>query len=90
MEHNDREKAQSINLEFQKQYPDLGPITLKKSDIRMMKNRKQVSRLNRIMQGFPKEYRPQFQQMIDQAQLEYLARDLERHPVTETIEGYFQ
>jgi hypothetical protein len=77
---NDLEKAAKINKQFQKDYPSLGPLQLKKSDIRAVQNRKEMSRMNRVLRGFPKEYRPLFQAMTEQASLAQLSEDIDFNP----------
>jgi len=74
---NDARKAEKINVEFQKVYPELGPIKIKKSDITAMENRREISRLNRIARGLPSAYRPVFQQVINEASLGTIAQDVE-------------
>jgi len=83
---NDLEKARKVNESFEKKYPGLGPIKVKKSDIRAVRNRKTISRLDRILKGFPKEYRPLFQAMIEQSQLTELAQTINQSP--DSLEMY--
>jgi hypothetical protein len=74
------EKAQQVNQDFAKKYPELGPLQVKKSDIRAVKNRKQISRMHRIIKGFPKEYQGLFQEVVDQAALSQMVQDAEFDP----------
>jgi hypothetical protein len=74
---NDLEKAKKIHDRFARQYPQLGPITVKKSDIRAVRNRKQISRVYRVLKGFPKDYRPLFQSMVEQSAIGTIAQDAE-------------
>lgn len=74
---NDLDEARKINRDFQKQYPSLGPMTLKKSDIRAEQNRRQVTRLQRVLRGFPKEYQPLFQSVVEQATLGQMAQGID-------------
>lgn len=60
---NDYEKATKINDEFKRRYPELGDIRLKKGDYTAMETRRTHSRLSRVLRGFPKEYRGQFEQV---------------------------
>jgi len=66
---NDTRKAEQINEDFQKAYPEFGPLQIKKSDITALKNRREISRLQRIVRGMPKAYRPIFSQIIGEASL---------------------
>jgi len=77
LSQNDLEKAGKVNQEFQKKYPTLGEMKVRKSDIKAMQNRKQIARLNRVLKGFPKAYRPLFQGLIEQTQLTQLAQDID-------------
>jgi len=66
---NDTRKAEQINEDFQKAYPEFGPLQIKKSDITALENRREISRLHRIERGMPKAYRPIFSQIIGEASL---------------------
>ena len=77
LSENDARKADGVNAEFQKAYPELGPIQVKKTDIRAMENRQQISRLHRIAKGIPSAYRPIFNQIINDASLGQMTQDLE-------------
>jgi hypothetical protein len=78
--NNDVNRADTINRDFQKAYPELGPLQLKKSDITAVHNRREISRLHRILKGFPKAYQPLFSHMISQTGLSQITEDLERSP----------
>jgi len=80
LSENDVDKAGRINEKFQKAYPELGPLQLKKSDIKAVQNRREISRLNRILKGFPKAYQPLFGHMVSQAGLSEMTRDIESQP----------
>jgi len=58
---NDFGQASKIQEQFHKAYPDLGPIRLKKSDITSYRRRKEMTRVERVLQGFTKEYRQPFE-----------------------------
>jgi hypothetical protein len=77
---NDLERARKINAQFQKDYPSLGPLTVKKSDITAVQNRKEIARMNRVLEGFPKDYRPLFQSMVEQATLHQVGQDIDQSP----------
>ena len=77
---NNLEKARSVNEDFQKQYPELGPLQLKKTDITAFNNRKQRSRMNRVLKGFPREYQPIFQQVMETAQVAEMGQDIDNNP----------
>jgi len=66
---NDPIKADKIQGDFQKQYPELGRLQFKKSDINAIEQRRQTARVNRIVRGFPKAYKPLFQNIITEAEL---------------------
>ena len=77
---NDLEKARKINEQFARAYPELGQLSLKKSDIRAEKNRKQISRLNRVLKGMPKEFQPLFSELIAHSSISQIAEDAEFNP----------
>lgn len=77
---NDIDKAGRVNEEFQRAYPELGPLQLKKSDITAVQNRREISRLNRILRGFPKAYQPLFSHMISQASLSEMTENIQAQP----------
>jgi hypothetical protein len=84
---NDRAKAARIQAEFKKGYPELGPMQIKKSDITALQNRRQISRVNRILKGLPADYRPLFQQAAGEASLSTMTRDIEMNP--SSMDVYF-
>lgn len=81
LSENDNDKAMKINRQFQRAYPELGPLQIKKTDIKAVHNRREISRLHRIMKGFPKEYQPLFNQMVGQASLSAMTEDLSHQPL---------
>lgn len=85
---NDNHKAEAVQREFQKAYPELGPLQVKKSDIRAIENRRQVSRLHRIEKGLPSAYRPLFSQILGEASLANITRDIDMGPTG--LEQYLQ
>ena len=74
---NDNHKAEEVQREWTKVYPELGPLQVKKSDIRALENRRQISRLHRIEKGLPSAYRPLFSQILGEASLSALTRDID-------------
>ena len=76
LQGNDVGKADQINREFQEAYPEFGPMQVKKSDITAMRNRREISRLQRILKGFPRAYRPLFESAVGEAQLRDFAANL--------------
>jgi hypothetical protein len=85
---NDTHKANSIQKEFQKAYPELGQLQVKKSDIKALENRREISRLHRIEKGIPSAYRPLFSQIFQEASLANITRDIEIGPTG--LEKYLQ
>jgi hypothetical protein len=77
---NDIRRAEQINTQFQKAYPEMGPLQVKKADITAIHNRREVSRLQRILKGFPKDYQPLFGHMVSQAGLAGITQQLESQP----------
>ena len=68
--NNDLNKAERIQAEFQRRYPGLGRIKIKKTDIQGIKRSRELSRMERIMRQMPREYQPLFGQMTNMAQAE--------------------
>lgn len=64
---NDLRKADKVNADFRKAYPEMGDIQVKKSDIKAVRNRRETSRVNRIANGLPSAYRPIFSQILNDA-----------------------
>ena len=85
---NDNRKAERVQNEFQKAYPELGPLQVKKSDIRALENRREISRLHRIERGIPSAYRPLFSQVIGEASLARVTQDIEAGSTG--LEAYLQ
>lgn len=85
---NETQKAEKINREFQKVYPELGALQIKKSDLRALENRREMSRLHRISRGMSRAYRPVFEQVIGTASLSRLAEDIEMGSAG-ALEQYF-
>lgn len=77
---NDVRKSEKINREFVKAYPELGPLQIKKSDITAIHNRRETSRLQRILKGFSSAYQPLFGHMISQVGLAGVTQQLESRP----------
>ncbi len=77
LSENDTRKAETVQREWTKAYPELGPLQVKKSDIKALENRRQVSRLHRIEKGLPSAYRPLFSQILGEASLANITRDID-------------
>ena len=77
---NDLEGAEKINNQFKDAYPQLGGIQVKKSDFKALDNRRQISRINRVMKQLPASYRPLFEQIALDASLTSVARNIEAPP----------
>ena len=88
LSENDNKKAGDVQQEFQKAYPELGPLQVKKSDIKALENRREISRLHRIEKGLPSAYRPLFSQILGEASLSSITRDIDVGPTG--LENYLQ
>lgn len=64
---NDMPEASKVQGQFQSDYPDLGPMKIKRSDVEAIHLRKRITRLERLLDTMPPEYRPVFGQMIAEA-----------------------
>ena len=74
---NDNHKAEAVQQEWTKAYPELGPLQVKKSDIRALENRRQISRLHRIEKGLPAAYRPLFSQILGESSLSAITGNID-------------
>lgn len=74
---NNNHKAEEVQRKWTKAFPELGPMQIKKSDIRALENRRQISRLHRIEKGLPAAYRPLFSQILGSASLTNITRDID-------------
>jgi hypothetical protein len=74
---NDVRQSEIINAEFQKAYPGFGPIQVTKADLKALDTRRQVSRINRVMQGVPAQYRPMFQQMVNESSFRDISQNIQ-------------
>jgi hypothetical protein len=73
---NDAVEQDRIQGQFAKQYPELGPMQVKKTDLKALQNRRQTSRINRVMRGFPSAYRPLFQNIVAETELQDFTQNL--------------
>lgn len=73
---NNLEKAEAIQRDYEKRYPGFGPLRIKKSDIRAVERRLTRTRLQRVVEGLPKETQPLFQEMVDMVEVEELSQGL--------------
>jgi len=60
---NDSSKANSIQNEYKREYPEFGPLQVKKSDIRAYRNRQTRTRIERVIAGMPKDTQPLFREL---------------------------
>ena len=74
---NDMPKAEKIAGSFRRQYPELGPLQVKKSDIKAYRNRIERTRVQRIIAGLPKEAQPLFQEVASIVQANEFAQALD-------------
>jgi hypothetical protein len=84
---NDAVKADRIQRDFQKQYPELGPMQFKKSDINSIEQRRETARLSRIMRGMPKAYKPLFQNIMQEAQISEFTQGAPKTPLPMELEA---
>jgi hypothetical protein len=75
---NNMEKAGKIQAEYQKRYPQLGPLQIKKSDIKAVEKAREMSRLQRILNTMGSEYRPLFGGMAAMTMAEQTGEALEQ------------
>jgi hypothetical protein len=64
---NDWQEAEDIKRQFREEFPDLGELKIKKQDLEAVKSRRQITRLERLMDTLPREYRDEYGQMVSMA-----------------------
>jgi hypothetical protein len=84
---NDPVKADKIQRDFKKQYPELGEMQFKKSDINSIEQRRNTARLSRIMRGMPKAYKPLFMNIMQEAQLSDFTQGAPATPLPMELEA---
>jgi len=84
---NDPIQADKIQRDFQKQYPEMGPMKFKKSDINSIEQRRDTARIGRIMRGLPKAYKPLFQNIVQEAQLGAFTQTLPKQGLPAGLEA---
>lgn len=65
---NDQAGAGRVKAEFERLYPDVG-LSIKKSDIQAIQMRREIPRLERILDTLPPDVRPIFSEIIQDALL---------------------
>lgn len=60
----DYARANAINAQYQKAYPGMGKIQVKKSDIKALQMRREMPRLERMVETLPAELRPVYTQLL--------------------------
>lgn len=78
---NRMEDAQQLDQEFQKRYK-MGPLQVRKSDIKTAQDRRQISRANRVIAGIPKEYRPAFEEVLANTTFASMMENLPKEPLS--------
>ena len=66
---HDYRRAQQIEDEFEKVYPGQGGLQLKKSDIRAVQMRREIPRLEKVLENLPADMRPMFTKAIQTAMM---------------------
>jgi len=61
---NDVGTAEGVQKEFKERFPSLGKITVKARDLDAIRLRRQVTRLERVLETMPKAYRQQYAEMV--------------------------
>ena len=61
---NDMNLAQEVQDDFKGEFPTLGPIHVKKSDLATVRLRKQIGRMERVLDTLPEEYRAEYGKLV--------------------------
>lgn len=62
----DGKSIHEIAEEWKRKFPGLGPISVRQQDVDAVKLRKQVTRLERSLDGIPSEYRDEYARLVTQ------------------------
>jgi len=76
MVENDMEKAGNVQAEYQRRYPQLGPLQIKKSDIKAVEKAREMTRLQRILNTMGADYKPLFGGIAAMTMAEQTGEDL--------------
>lgn len=61
---SDYKGAKAVQAEWSKMFPNMGPLPVKKADITAIHMRREVPRIERLLETLPAELRPQFAQVV--------------------------
>ena len=67
LQANDVQRYNDVRAEYAKQFPELPPLRLKKSDMRALQLRQTTTRLERVLKTLPTDVRPFFQSIAREA-----------------------
>lgn len=67
LDSNDVRAAMDVNEDYERAYPGLGPIQWRERDLRAVRLRKMIPRLERILENLPADVRPLFGELIQTA-----------------------
>lgn len=70
------EEAMRVNRDFRREFPGLGDLSVKPTDIRAAQDRRGLTRLQRLIRTFPAEYRSQFAETVGTAMAGYIGNML--------------
>jgi len=87
---NDLETSNKIQAEFQQEYPTLGELTFRKSDLGYEKQRRTMDRVQKTLRTLPMQYRGAFQDIVDQAVTNDLAHTINQKVATFQKSAYPQ
>ena len=88
IDRNDVRSAEGINKAYQKAYPGFGKIQIKPTDIKAIRLRKMIPRLERVLETIPAELRPLFGEVITKVLAEQAEQLLGVDPALLQIPGF--
>lgn len=88
IDRNDVRSAEGINTAYQKAYPGFGPIQIKPTDLKAIRLRKMIPRLERVLETMPAELRPLFGEVISKVLAEQAEQLLGVDPALLQIPGF--
>jgi len=84
---NDPVQADRVQADFQKRYPELGRLEFRKTDINAIQQRRETARVQRVIRGFPKAYKPLFENIVTEAQLGAFTQNAPGQPLPAELEA---
>jgi len=77
---NNIAEATKIQKEYRNKYPELGPLRIKRGDLKALEKRKEMTRVQRILGSLPKEHQPLFRHVASTAMADQTVQAMNQGP----------